>query len=112
MNGRGFLFQSGPNDLPRMTASQSLDVRRGALAAISHALTKHEAVAPEDRVAVSALRLARDVIEQALEAYPRDRSCFTCDFLTSGYCSQWKAEPPSEALPKGCEKWRDEEVPF
>jgi hypothetical protein len=64
----------------------------------------------------------RDLILRALRelggpegvaAHKPDRSCATCDHEVGAYCRQWESEIPTpEAYEAGCERWRDDGVPF
>lgn len=67
------------------------------------------------------MRLTAKVKAQILEslkavfdAIQDDHSCQACDHFdaSQGYCHEWKQEVPQETQPSGCDRWRDEGVPF
>lgn len=107
MSSKGFLAKD-TNRRPRMTLKQRGAVLDALSAARDHYLDTGE-LSPVEKAGLSYAEL---VIAKALDAYPQDKSCHTCDFLDGVRCIQWNQEPPSEALEKGCEHWQDHGAPF
>lgn len=103
-SSRGFLARRSDGGL-RMTASQIESVRRGVDEAINQRHGDESA---------DVLALVDRVVLEALNGYPTDRSCETCDlFVSEGrHCMQWKAEVPVNAIDAGCKHWQDHGAPF
>lgn len=57
-------------------------------------------------------------VTNAIDTYPEDRSCWTCDFLAEEegerpFCHKWDQEPPNdEALEGGCDHHQEDGAPF
>lgn len=45
-----------------------------------------------------------------LTAY--DRGCKGCSKYQGAVCTQFKAAPPADFIPQGCDHWDYDEVPF
>jgi hypothetical protein len=104
MSCKGFLV---PDDerRPRITAKQARGVSKAVEAAITNAIDNAG-------LAVDLGALVRRVITEALDAYPVDRSCVTCDFLQGSTCAHWKQEVPSSAIGDGCDHHQEHGAPF
>lgn len=93
---KGFL-ERRPDCCVRITKEQKAAV----IEAVSHALLGEASLI--------------DVVGSALDRYPTDRSCFTCDFYsaTSGRCAANENEAvPAHVLEPGCSEHKGEGVPF
>lgn len=53
-----------------------------------------------------------ETVTQALDSYPTDRSCHTCDLLHGSTCLRWGEEVPSQALETGCDGHQTDGAPF
>lgn len=52
-------------------------------------------------------------VQRALDEYPTDRSCHTCDYENAGTCrNNDHAEIPPEFMDQGCPSWKDDGAPF
>lgn len=99
---KGFLKNTGPESPSRITKGQMRE-----LAAAMSIIIHHDELGEPKHV----LELLR-TLSRYMEAYPTDQSCHTCDYERLGQCLEWKSEIPAEFMEKGCEKWKDEGVPF
>ena len=107
MNPKGFLAKPGPKAPVRMTRGQKDDVLKAVAHALGHAMDK------EDAVAGILGGPSMDVVKHAIDDYPTDRSCFTCDYEMGGCClNNDRAEIPMPFREKGCDDWKDEGAPF
>lgn len=103
-NPKGFL-QWGPNGM-RLTNRQRLDLQR-VLRSILDVAEQSKVEQPD------LMRLTRRVTLQALDAYPVDRTCATCDFEEEGHCLRFGGgEIPDEFLEQGCNEHRADGPPF
>ena len=100
MSNKGFLTPNA-DKLPRMTVKQKAAVEKAVTAVLDHYVRL-------DKTASLSMVVA------ALESYPTDRSCHTCDYLDpGGYCDHWKVKPPdADALEAGCDHHQDHAAPF
>ena len=99
---RGWLDRA-PDGRRRMTAKQKDLIVRAV----------HAALDPCQADGGETVKLARMIVVGALEDYPEDRSCRTCDFLNgTDYCMNWRADVPPDAIEKGCDRHQDDGVPF
>lgn len=103
---KGFLRQDDPNAAPRMTRKQKDQVLRGVRAACDLA---DQQMGPLN---VGLFACGADTVARALEVYPDDRSCYTCDHLHGLTCQVWKEEPPPSARETGCNQHQEDGVPF
>lgn len=102
----GFLYRSGPKDSPRLTAGQKDLVTEAA----TFVLARH--LQGEGTLKLVA-ELVSKVLRDALDSYPTDRSCFTCDYYRSGTCANNDhQEVPVPFRDRGCESWKDDGAPF
>lgn len=104
---KGFLVRCGKSGLRRMTASQKRGVHTAVDAAFDNLIDNGGAE-------LDVIQLARRVAHEAIEAYPADRSCFSCDFLAGEtFCNKWnKAAPDVDALEDGCDHHQTHGAPF
>ncbi len=94
-----------------MTADQLVSVERAVVAALKrHPLCDR----PE------AVALAEAVVREALQAYPADHSCRTCDYFTRSrqsdglgvYCDSWADDVPDDVIEVGCARHQTDGAPF
>jgi len=113
MSAKGFLHQSSPTAWPRMTAEQKSEVLRAMNSVLDHANADLR-VGPGEAPMLDwfELGLAREVVRMALDRYPVDRSCVTCDFYCGTTCVHWQAEVPAGAVDAGCDQHADSGAPF
>ena len=104
MSCKGFLSPD-PSGRLRMTRKHTQAVEKAFKAAIDHAVDQHHL---EPDLGAVIRRLGAN----ALEDYPRDRSCHTCDFLHNRTRRHWEQDVPCDALDAGCDKHREQGVTF
>lgn len=102
----GFLHQKGPGSEPRLTKGQKELVLRAATTALQ-TYAAHQPPAVRD-----GLKVYDVFLTEALELFPDDRSCFSCDFKRSDYCGHWQEDIPPAAMEAGCDRWQDNGAPF
>lgn len=104
---KGMLAAPGPGKPARLTAGQKELVKHAVAHALQHAINQDDAFAQLFGGFVA------DTVARALDEYPTDRSCHTCDFERSGHCANNDhAEIPVPFRNDGCDDWKDEGAPF
>lgn len=106
MTWKGFLDRDNCGHA-RMTEEQITQIRRAISIATGAAARAH--THPDDL-----LMLAGRVVDEAVAAYSRDRSCRTCDYLdTAEFCQRWQRSPPQDVVDaKGCDHHQCHGAPF
>ena len=108
ISAKGFL-EPGPDRRPRMTVDQRAAVLDAMSAARNYLID--QGLTPVER---AGLTYAELVIAGALDIYPVDRSCRTCDYLHGGedHCVHWKQNVPACAIEAGCDQHQKHDAPF
>lgn len=107
MSCQGFLTP-GPDRRPRMTKKHKVAVFKAVQAAIDHMIDKRQ----NSVIETNAIHFAIDIMTEALEYYPADRSCFTCDWFHGRQCVHWNDTVPDSAIEAGCDKHKEQGAPF
>lgn len=103
MSSKGFLTP-GPDRRPRMTAKHKAAIGTALNALFDYWVDRTDMPGMADAT--------RAVLADALETYPTDRSCLTCDFLSGVTCLHWKEVIPAEAIEAGCDEHAEDAAPF
>ena len=110
---KGYLASVGPGKPARLTQDQKDLVERAVRAVISFDSDSMSTTSPSDSFVRRIHDFAVEVVSQALDNYPTDRSCYTCDFENAGTCrNNDHAEIPLPFRAQGCDDWKDEGAPF
>jgi len=109
LSTKGFLAERGPGEPPRLTAQHLTAVLQALSAVRDHFNRTQPAATQADYYARGA---AEAMITSMVEAFPRDRSCVTCDYFSGGNCCYWKDDVPAEAVDAGCDEHQTDGAPF
>lgn len=101
---RGWLARR-PDGLKRVTGAQ----KRLAKDTVREALL---CLVPQDSIVRSLVEEVAETAAGAIDDYPTDRSCHTCDLLYGARCLHWDAEVPTQALEAGCDAHATDGTPF
>lgn len=107
MSTKGFLSPD-PDRRPRMTHRHKFAITKAVAAIFAHWVDKTSVGGMASPLAKSTMAM----VAAAMEVYPEDRSCHTCDHFQGTTCAHWRQEVPPAAVEAGCDEHREHGAPF